>query len=122
MAEQKELLCFAIENNDIVLHRLLLLSEENNSTYCCNTRKFNMEDQTDQQALKKFRFDKENIQRLARSLAIPEQIRLPNRCICFGIGAFCILLRRLVYPNRLRDLETLFGRPKSTLADIYTSS
>ena len=72
MAEKEELLCFAIENNDIVLQRLLLLSEEIKSTYCCNTPKVNMEDQTNQQALNKFRFDLENIQRLARSLATPE--------------------------------------------------
>jgi len=118
MAEQEELFCLAIENNDMVLQHLLLLSEESKSTYCCNTRKFNIEDETDQQALNKFRFDKENIRRLAQSLALPEQIRLPNRCRCSGTDALCILLRRLVYPNRLSDLETLFGRPKSTLSLI----
>ena len=84
MAEQEELLCFAIENNDIILHHLLLLSKENKSMYCCNTRKFNMENQTDQQALKKFRFDKENIQRLAKALQYPSKFDYQIVVFAFG--------------------------------------
>ena len=91
---------------------------EGRTTYDPDLPRFNLEDQSDQQALNKFRFDKENIYRLARSLALPDQIQLANRCICSGTDALCILLRRLVYPNRLSDLETLFGRPKSTLSLI----
>ena len=122
MAEQEELLCLAIENSDIALQSLLLLSEDSKSTCCCNTLKFNTEYQADQKALNTFRFDKGNTQRLARSFAIPEQFRLPNRCICSGVDALCILIRRLVYPNKLNDMETLFGRPKSTLSLIVNYS
>lgn len=35
-----------------------------------------------------------------------------------GLEAFCILLRRLAYPNRLVDLEEKFGRAKSSLSSI----
>jgi len=46
MAEQEEVFCLAIENNDVVLKHLLLLSEESKSTYCCNTRCFGFIDGT----------------------------------------------------------------------------
>ena len=118
MAEQEELLYLAIQRNDENLQRLLLMPQEGKTTYDPDLPRFNLEDQSDQQALNRFRFDKENIYRLARSLALPDEIQLTNCCICSGTDALCILLRRLVYPNRLSDLETLFGRPKSTLSLI----
>ena len=118
MAEQEELLYLAIQRNDKNLQRLLLMPQEGRTTYDPDLPRFNLEDQSDQQALNKFRFDKENIYRLAHSLALPDQIQLANRCICSGTDALCILLCRLVYPNRRSDLETLFGRPKSTLSLI----
>ena len=98
------------------------MPQESKTTYDPDSPRFCLDDQTEQQALNKFRFGKEDIHRLARSLAIPEQIQLPNRCICSGTDALCILLRRLVYPNRLSDLEALFGRPKSTLSLIISYS
>ena len=117
MAEE-ELLNLAVERNDENLQRLLLMPQESKTTYDHDLPRFNLADLSDQQALNKFKFDNENIHRLARCLALPEEIQLTNRCICSGKDALCILLRRLVYPNRLRDLETLIGRPKSTLSLI----
>lgn len=35
-----------------------------------------------------------------------------------GIEALCILLRRLAYPNRLVDLEPLFGLSSSAISNI----
>ena len=103
MAEQEELLYLAIQRNDENLQRLLLMPQEGKTTYDPDLPRFNLEDPSDQQALNRFRFGKEDIYRLARSLALPDQISLTNCCICSGTDALCILLRRLVYPNRLSD-------------------
>ena len=51
-------------------------------------------------------------------LRIPEELNASNRTRCSGIEGLCILLRRLAYPNRLKDLESLFGRGVSELSVI----
>ena len=60
-----------------------------------------------------FRFLKNYMKRLRRSL------RLPNEIICSFyndlridlVEALCILLKRLAYPNRYSDMISRFGRP-----------
>ena len=116
--EEEELLFLAIEGNDEHLQRLLLMPNESCTTYVRDLQRFNLDDLTDQQSLNKFRFDKGSIHRLVRCLGLPEQIQLPNLCICSGTVALCVLLRRLVYPNRLSDLKALFAGPNSTLAMV----
>ena len=54
--------------------------------------------------------------RLAQALGIPDEMRCENRARAHATEALCIFLRRLVYPNRLSDLEPMFGRPKATLS------
>lgn len=36
--------------------------------------------------------------------------------------ALCIVLRRLAYPNRLADLEPLFGLAPQSLSEIFTKT
>lgn len=76
-----------------------------------------------------FRFNKNDIPRLAVSLGIPENIQTRDNIPISGwfqcttiqyynvrnflsflaVDGLCILLRRLAYPNRLKDLEAVFG-------------
>ncbi|KAK8780176.1 hypothetical protein V5799_018485 [Amblyomma americanum] len=65
-----------------------------------------------------FRFEKDDIRRLQRALLIPDALTTPQRVTVPGDEALCITLRRLAYPNRLRDLEDVFWRQSSTLSSV----
>lgn len=65
-----------------------------------------------------FRFEKDDIPRLQRTLCIPTVLITPQRVAVPGDEALCIILRRLAYPNRLRDLEHLFARQSSTISSL----
>ena len=115
----EEMLVMAIENDDenMILHQLELADSRRSGlvTYDPDIT-FNLEELSDDQCLSLFRFDKENLKRLSTALRIPERFVCENRTVVEGVDALCILLRRLAYPNRLSDLERVFGRPKSTLS------
>ena len=68
-----------------------------------------------------FRFEKSNIPGLCVALGKPEDIVAPNRTRCSGLEGLYILLRRLAYPNRLEDLESIFGRGVAELSIIFSS-
>ncbi|KAL3190188.1 hypothetical protein MRX96_020497 [Rhipicephalus microplus] len=65
-----------------------------------------------------FRFEKDDVPRLQRALCIPDKVTTPQRVSVPGDEALCITLRRLAYPNRLRDLEHLFARHSSTISSL----
>ena len=78
--------------------------------------KLELDELTRAQAFGYFRFDVEDIRLLTIKLGLPEKIVLPSRNTVTGEEGLCMLLRRLCYPNRLFDVEKLFGRPSSTLS------
>ncbi|KAH9377914.1 hypothetical protein HPB48_016401 [Haemaphysalis longicornis] len=63
-----------------------------------------------------FRFEKDDVERLVRALRLPEVVKTPQCVKIPGIECLCLTLRRLAYPNRLRDLEPLFGRHYSVIS------
>ena len=65
-----------------------------------------------------FRFEKNDIPGLVQALGLPEELVGSNRTRCTGLEGLCILLRRLAYPNRLEDIENIFGRGVSELSVI----
>ncbi|KAH6939933.1 hypothetical protein HPB50_022671 [Hyalomma asiaticum] len=65
-----------------------------------------------------FRFEKEDIRNLRIALRIPETVVTAQRVPIPGDEALCITPRRLVYPNRLKDLEDFFGRHSSTISSL----
>jgi hypothetical protein len=70
------------------------------------------------ECLANFRVRKQDIPLLVEVLGIPEKITCPQRSICSGIEAFCILLKRLAYPCRYSDMIPHFGRPVPELCMI----
>ncbi|XP_042150753.1 uncharacterized protein LOC120849884 [Ixodes scapularis] len=67
-----------------------------------------------------FRFEQMDLMELCSALRVPHTIRTAQNVAIPGQEALCILLRRLSYPNRLCDLEGMFGRHSSTLSSATT--
>uniref|UniRef100_L7M3A9 Uncharacterized protein n=1 Tax=Rhipicephalus pulchellus TaxID=72859 RepID=L7M3A9_RHIPC len=61
-----------------------------------------------------FRFERDDVRRLCR--AVPEIVSTPQGVNISGVEGLCLTLRRLAYPNRLRELEPLFGRHYSVIS------
>lgn len=66
-----------------------------------------------------YRFEKEDIPRLAVLLGLLEFINTPNRLTISRHEAMCILLRRLAYPARLSDVSIVFGRHPADIRTIF---
>lgn len=66
------------------------------------------------------RFHKDDMERLLHALQIPGFYICQQRTHASGMEALMILLRRLVYPNRLCDFADVFGRSTSELSLITT--
>lgn len=73
---------------------------------------------TDEECFLHFRFHKRDLQRLVCSLGIPLEVRMPQSFSVSGIEGLCILLRRLSYPNRYSDLESMFGLSRESLSIV----
>ena len=73
--------------------------------------KFDLDEMTESESLAEFRFRKSDILSLAEVLDIPETIRCDQRSICGGIVGLCMLLRRLPYPCRYRDMIQRLTKP-----------
>ncbi|KAL1476336.1 hypothetical protein MTO96_036579 [Rhipicephalus appendiculatus] len=69
-----------------------------------------------------FGFEKEDIRKLWVVLRIPEAVVTTQRVPVPGDDALCVTLRRLAYPNRLKDLDDFFGRHSSTISSLTKRS
>ncbi|KAH6935883.1 hypothetical protein HPB50_011325 [Hyalomma asiaticum] len=65
-----------------------------------------------------FQFEKNDIRRLKSTLLLPDAIYTAQRKSLSGKEALCITLCRLAYPNRLIELERLFGRHYSVISVV----
>jgi hypothetical protein len=68
----------------------------------------------------KFCFNQDEIRCIVTRLPFPDVLIHPD----YGdhmylVEAFCLLLRRMVYPNRWQELEKEFGRWESTLSRMF---
>lgn len=83
-------------------------------------QRFTLDEVPDENCKFLFRFKKDDIYRLYHALQIPEFVRTYNENKVTGITALCMLLRRLTYPNRLRDLRQLFGYSPQAISLIIS--
>ena len=81
--------------------------------------KFDLAVISDDDAQKWFRFDKNHLERLRRALRIPDLVKTEERDRASGVEALCIILRRMVYPNRLFETAKLLKRSESSLSRIF---
>lgn len=69
---------------------------------------------TDLQSRNNFCFCLEDLPRPAAALRFPAVLYLENESKCTSTENMCELLRRLLYPCRVHDLEELFGKSSSS--------
>ncbi|KAL3208685.1 hypothetical protein MRX96_038865 [Rhipicephalus microplus] len=67
-----------------------------------------------------FRFQKGDLDDLIVGLLIPGEVMSAQRVRVSDREALCMTLRRLAYPNRLCDLETIFNRHSSVISKPAT--
>lgn len=68
-----------------------------------------------------FRFSKDEVDRLATCLKIPDKIQSDNLIFEGKITAVCMLLARLTWPNHLSDLHLKFGwKPERVSCTVNT--
>ena len=97
-----------LDDEDLLLLHHMFEADTNGTVH----EQFDLENLTEEDCLCNFRFTKGHLIRLKTALRMPEYFILHNRSKATGLEGLCILLRRLAYPNRLRDLTPLFGRSK----------
>ena len=77
---------------------------------------FNQEENISEAECKaEFRFEREDIERLADMLQLPATCKCPQGSVCDRIKGRCILLRRLAYPCRYSNMVSRFVRPVTVL-------
>ncbi len=128
----------AIDENpfsDEEMAMILLAEEEEKSLQRpCLTyykyKRFHFENFTDEACVKFFRFQKDDLPRLLSALQLKSECRDDiSRIRWEPLEGLCCLLCRLAYPNRLVDMQPLFGRSepdlstivKNTLEDVYAA-
>lgn len=114
------LLCFVEDIIDEI--ELAVLLELNNSREIYPFWKFPrfcFASLDEAQCRTEFRFSKEHILELVRSLQIPERIVTVQRTTCSAIEGTCILLKRLAFPCRYTDMVPLFGRNQTELCILF---
>ena len=71
---------------------------------------FNFNNWDDAECRTELRFAKNDLDALLDSLQIPDQIACQQGTVCNSIEGLCILLSRLSYPCRYKDMVPRFGR------------
>jgi len=82
---------------------------------------FNFNRFSDSECVNHFRFDKENVLRIATDVSWPQDWKKTrrNRYSTNTILSTCIVLKRYSMPSRWVDLEDMFGKHASQLSEIF---
>jgi hypothetical protein len=82
---------------------------------------WNLNDLTDAECNKYFRFSHQNIQMLVTKLEFPDVLIILNRDWIMSVEAFCLVLHWLSYPNQWVDLKNNFGQHPTSMSRILQS-
>ena len=80
---------------------------------------FNFNGFTDSCCLSMFRFTKDDLRRVVKTIGWVGTHTQRNRYACDSLMVTCVLLRRLTTPARWRDMEFTFGRHAAQLSEIF---
>lgn len=80
--------------------------------------KFDLGNLCEDECRAEFRFEKQDITRLAEVLQLPPVFKCPQGSVSDDIEGLCTLLRRLSYPVRYSDMVNRFARPVPVISMI----
>ncbi|KAG5863761.1 hypothetical protein JTB14_030618 [Gonioctena quinquepunctata] len=83
---------------------------------------FNLDDYTDEEIVMNFQFERADLPVLFEVSRIPEDVITETGNKVNGFTALCILLKRLVYPNRLSELVPMFNLSAQSLSQIIRTT
>ena len=84
--------------------------------------RFDLGNFTEEECENNFRFKKGDIPRLHHALFVPDELKSQSRTKWSGMEGLCVVLRRLAYPNRLKDIVPIFGRSETELSMIFNGT
>ncbi|GAV09950.1 hypothetical protein RvY_19429 [Ramazzottius varieornatus] len=114
----KKLLVAMCEEGDIDEEELVHLSQLSEQAKM-RPGDFDLDTISNQVCLEDFRFSKSQLFLLQHALEIPDIMYTDSHHIIPGMEALCLLLKRLAFPNRLCDLEKIFGRNRTVLSRCF---
>ena len=107
-----------LELNMIAAACLIVLGIQKRAVYEKLVRKNVMEELTDRQFVKEFRFSKEEVVRVIAALQWPPFFRLQSRLVFSSELCLLMVLYRFAFPSTLNKLEVMFGIPSTTCSII----
>ncbi|XP_072386976.1 uncharacterized protein [Diabrotica undecimpunctata] len=110
-----------VEANDEVIEDLILNHILNDNIQNVHSV-FNFNSLESEQVKQNFRFEKQDIPRLAQLLEIADTIVTETGHTCTGLDELCILLGFLAYPNRLSDLKTIFLLSAQSFSQVINTT
>jgi hypothetical protein len=112
-------LSLALATKAITEEEFILLTRSSPIRHKYPARSFSLPKLDGEACKKLFRFEKADILRLIALLEMPDNFKLADRQSVSSVEVFCIVLRRLSYPCRLRDLQAIFPRHETTLSRLF---
>ena len=103
----------AVENDG--QRRLLLPIQEIGDRLC-------LDDLDEETCVSRFRFSKSQLKHLCVVLRFPNKLTGRNRVAWTGLEGMLVMLRRLSYPNKFREMTEEFGRSKAALSLIFNET
>jgi hypothetical protein len=100
---------------------LMLMSVDRHDIIGINRlkRNRNIDSFSEEECWHNLRFRKPDIHRLYTITGFPQYVRCENGTTCLGEYAFCLMLYRIAYPERLFSLQSIFGRELTQLSRIF---
>ena len=80
---------------------------------------FSLDDVDEEDCEHLFRFRKVDIPRLIAALKLPNRITCSNGTVIDAVFGVCFVLRRLAYPNRFKDIMSMFGKSEPELSIMF---
>ena len=110
-----------IDDEELLLLVSALDMEQRNEPVNYGPR-LDLDSLTDKKCLEIFRFRKEEIRELCILFRLQNNFVFVNGTTWTAEEGLCVVLRRLSYPNRLVDLEGVFGRCATSLSIIFNTT
>ena len=110
-----------VDDEDLLL-LTIALEEDNCKERLSYGPRLDIDSLKAEKCVQMFRFSQDEIRELVILLRLPGTFQFYNRQTWTGLEGLCVVLRRLAYPNRLGDLDTVFGRSPTSLSIIFNVS